>query len=212
MKNILVIGAHFDDAELGAGGAMKKWSSEGKKVYKLTLTDNETNFKQYDINVKYEQTKNESQNASSLLGVIEIKDFTPLKCNELVYSKETMQRVEKIIIDLNIDTVVVHSSEDANMDHIEASKICVVASRHCKNVLFYKSNGYLSETGFLPNYFIDISKYIKFKKDALSCYSDANNRFNRLFESCLERNHFYGYSVGCEYVEAFKVLRMVEED
>ena len=44
MENILVIGAHYDDAELGAGGTMAKLVSQGKKVYKMTLTDNETHF------------------------------------------------------------------------------------------------------------------------------------------------------------------------
>ena len=32
--NILVIGAHYDDAELGAGGSMAKWVKEGNKVFK----------------------------------------------------------------------------------------------------------------------------------------------------------------------------------
>ena len=45
VENILVIGAHFDDAELGCGGIMTRFAHEGKKVYKLTLTDNVTDFK-----------------------------------------------------------------------------------------------------------------------------------------------------------------------
>jgi len=51
MKNVLIIGAHYDDAELGAGGTAAKLASEGKNVYKLTLTDNETNFCQMGIKV-----------------------------------------------------------------------------------------------------------------------------------------------------------------
>ena len=39
IKNILALGAHFDDIELGAGGSLAKFSKEGKKVYKLILTD-----------------------------------------------------------------------------------------------------------------------------------------------------------------------------
>lgn len=57
MKNILIIGAHFDDAELGAGGSAAKWVSQGKKVYKYTLTDNETIFPQRNIHVKFEDSK-----------------------------------------------------------------------------------------------------------------------------------------------------------
>lgn len=47
LKNVLIIGAHYDDAELGAGGTAAKLASEGKTVYKLTLTDNETDFCQW---------------------------------------------------------------------------------------------------------------------------------------------------------------------
>ena len=51
MENILIIGAHYDDAELGAGGTGAKFAAEGKKVYKITLTDNETNYTQMHIQV-----------------------------------------------------------------------------------------------------------------------------------------------------------------
>lgn len=51
MENVLIVGAHFDDAELGAGGTAAKLASEGKNVYKLTLTDNVTKFDAMNINV-----------------------------------------------------------------------------------------------------------------------------------------------------------------
>ena len=50
-KNVLIIGAHYDDAELGVGGTAAKLAIEGKTVYKLTLTDNETDFRQMGIKV-----------------------------------------------------------------------------------------------------------------------------------------------------------------
>ena len=33
-NNILIVGAHFDDSELGAGGTAAKLAAEGKNVYK----------------------------------------------------------------------------------------------------------------------------------------------------------------------------------
>ena len=52
MKNILIVGAHYDDAELGAGGTAAKLAAEGKNVYKLTLTDNVTRFSPMNMNVE----------------------------------------------------------------------------------------------------------------------------------------------------------------
>ena len=45
MKNILAIGAHFDDIELAVGGTLNFLSKKGRKVYKITLTDNVTKSK-----------------------------------------------------------------------------------------------------------------------------------------------------------------------
>ena len=54
MQNILIVGAHYDDAELGCGGTAAKLAAEGKNVYKLTLTNNVTKFSQMNIHVLYE--------------------------------------------------------------------------------------------------------------------------------------------------------------
>ena len=37
MENILLVGAHFDDIELGCGGTAARLVADGKKVYKLIL-------------------------------------------------------------------------------------------------------------------------------------------------------------------------------
>ena len=50
MQNVLMIGAHYDDTDLGAGGTAARLSAEGKNVYKLVLTDNyvkESKFNKY---------------------------------------------------------------------------------------------------------------------------------------------------------------------
>jgi len=75
MENILIVGAHFDDAELGAGGTAAKLAAEGKRVYKLTLTDNVTKFDAMNINVAYESSRVQSAKACKVLGVKEITDF-----------------------------------------------------------------------------------------------------------------------------------------
>ena len=37
--NVLAIGAHFDDVELGCGGTLAKWAREGCELFHLVLTD-----------------------------------------------------------------------------------------------------------------------------------------------------------------------------
>lgn len=209
MENILVIGAHFDDAELGAGGTAARLAAEGKKVYKLTLTDNATQFTQMGVTVDYDSSVRDSARAAAVIGMTEITDFVPEKCSCLYYSKEVMQKVEKVIFDLNIDTVFIHFGTDMNQDHVEASRICRTAARHCRNVLAYQGNGYILDRAYYPTYFVDISDYIDKKKEALAQYGAEHNRFDNLFGINIERNHIWGFANHVEYAEGFHILKMV---
>ncbi len=209
MERILIVGAHFDDAELGVGGAAARLSQEGKSVFKLTLTDNVTESTDLGIHVEYESSRKSSGRACGILGVTEIDDFKALPCTELEYTKEIMQKVEKYIIDLCIDTLFLHFGVDMNTDHIAASRICLTAGRHCRNILQFQSNGYVLENVYYPTVFFDISSVIERKVKALECYGVEHNRFNRLFESCIEKNHLWGFSNKCEYAEGFNVIKMV---
>ena len=211
MKNILIIGAHFDDAELGAGGSAAKWVGQGKKVYKYTLTDNETIFPQRNIHVKFEDSKRQSEQAAKTLGMVEIENTAPAPHGKLMFGQEQMQRVESIIFDYNIDTVIIHFNGDAHQDHVEACRICLAAARHCKNILQYQSNGYIMDNEFRPTFFVDITDFIEQKKKALACYGTEHNRMNRLFGTNLERNHLWGYANEVEYAEGFKVIKMIDE-
>ena len=211
MNNVLIVGAHFDDAELGAGGTAAKLVSQGKKVYKLTLTDNMTNFTHKGIVVDYESSRRQSLDACRELGVTEVTDFEPVECSTLVYNKEIMQRVEKVIYDLNIDTLITHFGTDMNQDHVETSRICVTAGRHCQRILLFQSNGYILDNVFYPTFFVDVSNTIEQKKKALSMYSSEHDRFNRLFEMNIERNHIWGYGNEVEYAEGFKLVKFLND-
>lgn len=211
MKNILIIGAHFDDAELGAGGSAAKWVSQGKKVYKYTLTDNETIFPQRNIHVKFEDSKRQSEQAAKTIGMVEIENTDPAPHGKLMFGQEQMQRVESIIFDYNIDTVIIHFNGDAHQDHVEACRICLAAARHCKNILQYQSNGYIMDNEFRPTFFVDITDFIEQKEKALACYGTEHNRMNRLFGTNLERNHLWGYANEVEYAEGFKVIKMIDD-
>lgn len=209
MENILIIGAHFDDAELGAGGTAAKLVRQGKKVYKYTLTDNETKFELRGVNVSYSDSKKQSAMAAKALGIVEIENDNPVPCSTLEYNKQIMQKVEGIIFEYNIDTVFIHFNGDMNQDHVEACKICLTAARHCTNILEYRSNGYIVDKEFHPTYFVDISDVIEQKKRALACYGEEHDRMSRLFATVLERNHIWGFGNEVEYAEGFRVIKMM---
>lgn len=210
MENILIVGAHFDDAELGVGGTAAKLASQGKKVYKYTLTDNETQFEQRKINICFSDSKIQSAAAAKTLGIVEIENVNPVPCSTLMYSKQIMQNLERIIYDYNIDTVFIHFDADMNQDHVEANRICLTAARHCRNILEYQSNGYILDKEFYPTYFVNTSDFIEQKKKALACYGSQHDRMSRLFASNIEKNHIWGYANEVEYAEGFRIIKMLE--
>ncbi len=99
-----------------------------------------------------------------------------------------------------------------NQDHIEASKLCLTAARHCKTILTYQSNLFVLNEPFSPTLFFDISGEIEQKVEALKCYSDDHNRFGSLFESNIKRNAIWGFSNKVEYAEGFQVIKILVED
>ena len=212
MDRILIIGAHYDDAELGAGGTAAKLSAEGKAVYKLTLTNNEVAESAFNRATKHTDSVQDSARACAILGVEEIS-FPQEPVCQLRYSTEIMQRVEQVILDYSIDTVFVHSEFDTNQDHCEAGKISKTAARHCSSILIYQSNLYVCEKPFYPTVFFDISGYIAQKRVALNQYGIEHQRFgaenDTLFANNIGRNKLWGYSNGVQYAEGFLPFKLL---
>ena len=73
----------------------------------------------------------------------------------------------------------------------------------------YHSNGYILQQQLNPTVFINISDYIQLKKNSLACYEGDHNRFNKLFDTVIERNHIWGYANKVDYVEGFLPLKML---
>lgn len=211
MNNILVVGAHFDDSELGAGGTMAKYAAMGRKVYKITLTDTEVYSDLMSLDIRTETGRMNSRNACKELGVTEL-EFPVAKYGNLEYSQEMMQKMEQLISDYAIDTCIFHFKEDYNTDHLAAHKICYTAARHCDNLLMYQSNPYIIGESFYPNIFIDISDYVEHKRRALACYEESHNRQGNLFETNVERNKIWGYGNHVKYAEGFVGIKLRLEE
>lgn len=203
----LIIGAHYDDAELGAAGTGAKLAAAGRAVYKITLTDNRTVSKHLSLDIRSDTSAAESRAACDILGVTEL-DFEPVPCCELIYSTPMMQRLEDVIFDLSIDTVFIHFEDDFNQDHVEASRLCRTAARHCKNIFAFQSNAYTLPSPYYPTVFSDISDFADVKMKALRCYENQHNRFDSLFDTTMSRNRVWGYAHKVDYAEAFVPIKM----
>ena len=208
--NILAIGAHHDDVELGAGGTLAKLAENGNHVFTLTLTNSETH---YDIKGIHRMAKTavaEAREAAKILGlsIIVAPDEFIQNVGGLSYQTTYMRWIEGLLNEKAIDTVFCHWAFDLNTDHIAASQLSITASRHIQRVLMFRSNWYQPKQPFNPCAFSDISTTIDKKQKALLAFtSEVNNRGLNWINSFIDYNRTAGFSIGTEYAETFEFVR-----
>lgn len=115
--DILAIGAHPDDVELGCGGTLAKLISEGKTVAIVDLTQGELGTRGTNIT-----RAEEAANASKILG---IADRVNLKMKDgfIVNSEAYQMEIVKMIRKYQPDIVFSNSIDDRHPDHAKASKL-----------------------------------------------------------------------------------------
>ena len=66
---------------------------------------------------------------------------------------------------------------------------------------------------FSPNFYNDVTKYIKFKKTSLNYYSDEMRTYPhpRSINSIIEKSKIRGSEIDCRNAETFMILRMINE-
>lgn len=115
--DVLAIGAHPDDVELGCGGTLAKMISEGKTVAILDLTQGELGTRG-----TAETRKQEAADAAAILGITERKNLG-LPDGFLENSREYQMAIVEIIRYYQPEIVFANAIEDRHPDHGKASKL-----------------------------------------------------------------------------------------
>jgi len=200
--NILAIGAHPDDIEIGCGGTLAKYASYGHNIYLLIAT-NGTAGDNGDIR------KKEQHRSADILNAKEVfwGGYTD---TELEVNKEAIIKVEAVIKKVKPDSIFVNFPDDTHQDHRHIAAITNSATRYIRNVLFYEAP---TTQNFQPNVFVDIGEdFLKTKTELLKAHKSQINRTNISGVSILEvaqsTAHFRGVQARVAYAEAFQSLRL----
>ena len=209
--NILSIGAHWDDIELGCGLTLKKLKEKGHNIFSIVVCSSQYG-KNEDEGMKESEALKYGLNSFHLIGANYIS--TPKEPNsKLTYNKQIMQTLEEIANKNKIDTVFTHWFGDINTDHKTTWEISRTAFRNVKNFLMFQSNSYSDNVNiFKPNLFFSFNQeqYI-FKEKLLSQYvSEWTRRENRWKREIFERERYWGHISGNDYAEGFQVGKVVD--
>lgn len=204
-NNILILAPHTDDGELGLGATVNKLTSAGKKVtYVAFSTAEESVPEGYPKDI----LKTEVRNATAVLGVkpenLIIYSYQVRKLNYV--RQEILEDLIRIRKANNFDLVFIPSLHDIHQDH---TTIANEGLRAFKNTTILGYELIWNNLTFNTQCFVKLEKEnIEKKIEALKEYHSQGKRdyLSDDFIRSLARSR--GVQVGCEYAEAFEVVRL----
>ncbi len=214
MLDYLVIAAHPDDAELGAGGTIALLQAEGAKVGILDLTDGEPT-----PHGDLETRRRETEAASAVLG-IKWRQNLGLPNRSLQADLESRHKLAAVLRQVRPRVLLAPYWDDGHPDHVAASALVDAArfwskltktdlpgSPHHPERIFYYFSVHL-RIHPRPAFIVDISAHIETKMKALACYHSQLIQGRpttppTLLDSLRAQARYWGWAAGCAYGEPF---------
>ncbi|MEM2145949.1 MAG: PIG-L family deacetylase [Candidatus Jordarchaeaceae archaeon] len=210
---VAVISAHPDDETLGAGGTLVRHKEIGDEIHACIVTKGYTpDWSEEEI----EEARKQAENALEILGAssVHFLGFPTVKLN-VVPGKELHDKIKDFIESINPDIIYAPFYGDLNSDHQIVARTVAIAARPVPNnrrtILYFET---LSSTewgrmfqkmNFIPNIYVDISKTIEKKIEAVRCYRLELKEYPhpRSIEGIKTLARFRGMESGLDMAEAF---------
>lgn len=199
--NILAIGAHPDDVELGCGGLLLKAARQGNNISMYSLTRGA-------VSGDPKQRSQELMRSAKFIGAknLWIDDFEDTKLNA---SEALINHIEYFINKSDPDLILTHSSGDAHHDHRAIALATVEAGRYNSNILSYEIP--LTKQ-FNPQVFYDISDVVNEKVELIDIFWSQQTKLylkaNAIKGLAEYRALQSRLNSSVKYVEAFEVLKL----
>lgn len=207
--NVLAIGAHYDDIELGCGGTLAKHVSKGDNVFAYVATTSGFSNHQNILIRSDDVATQEGERAMDILGVKLIKGN--FKTLEVEFTDELNKEIIKIIEEEKIELVYSHWMGDIHHDHQAVAKASLHSCRHIPRQLLYRSNWYHSNFEFKGNFYIDISAFWDKKKSSIEAHKSEMLRTEKKWiEFQYNEAINAGQKIGVDKAEVFEVLKWLE--
>ena len=202
--NILAVGAHPDDIEIGCGGTLLKYAQKGHNIYLLVLTPG-------DVGGDPEVRKKEQENSARSMGAKEVF-WGGFKDTHLSEERPLIDTMEEIIKKVLPQVVFVNHISDIHQDHRITAAACLSATRYIKEVLYYEVP---TTQNFQPEIYVDIGNVLDKKLELLKIHNSQVNRTRveglTILESAQSCATFRGYQGRVKYAEAFQGVRILRE-
>jgi LmbE family N-acetylglucosaminyl deacetylase len=205
--NVLAIGAHFDDVELGCGGALAKHKAAGDDVFVYVATDSgysgpdNAEIRSNDVALR------EGEEAIKRLAANELICGT-FKTLHVEFVDSLSIEILRLVEQKKIDIVYTHWVGDVHHDHQALAKASLHACRHVPRLLMYRSNWYHSAMDFHGAFYVDISEFWDIKEWAIRAHESEMQRTHERWISFFRREaESAGQRIGVQLAETFEVVK-----
>jgi LmbE family N-acetylglucosaminyl deacetylase len=199
MINILAIGAHPDDIELGVGGTLVRHAERGDRVTMLVLTRGELGIHDDASRSGEQQRATEALGANLLWG--------GFRDGAVPSGAETITVIDDAIRRTEASLVYTHAPDDTHQDHRSASIASLAAARRVSTVLYYETP---STQHFQPTLFVDVEDALAQKIELLRTHLSQVLRDGPLdLEAVVAQARFRGSQSRVRHAEAFETARFV---
>lgn len=198
LTNVLAIGGHPDDVELGCGATMLAHRAMGHRTAMLVMTAGEQS------RAGSEPRRREQEAAARSLGA-ELFWGGFVDC-EVPGDRRAIDRIEETIAAVHPDLLYVHAPDDAHQDHRIVSSAAISAGRRQCRILFYATPSTLR---FEPTVFVDVERYLGGKLTALSCHESQVKMDSILLDAVAASARHWGAMARIGVAEAFVPVRFV---
>lgn len=222
-RNVVVISAHPDDETLGAGGTLLKHKSNKDEIYWIIVTAISTD-NGFSLD-RVESRKKEIETVTKAFGFNKVFQLNyPTMSLSSSSLKSLIPEISNIFKEIEPEVIYTVNRSDAHSDHrfvFEAVAACTKSFRYpyIKQVLMYECISEtefapsLNERVFIPNYYVDITGFLKEKIQILQIFESelGIHPFPRNFKNVEALSLFRGASVGVEHAEAFQIIKFIDK-
>lgn len=197
--NVLAVGAHPDDVELGCGGALVQHVARGDTVTVLVMTKGQRGT--FDGGSRADE---QEQAAASLVASLRWGGFED---GAVDGGADGVTVIDQVIAESGAQLVYTHAPDDTHQDHRATSLASLGAARRVPTVLYYETP---STQAFQPTIFIDIDVTLEAKLGLLRLHLSQVLREGPVNLSAIAAQaRFRGSQTRVRHAEAFVPARFV---
>lgn len=229
--DLLAIGVHPDDVELGCSGTILNEIRNGRKVGILDLTQGELGTRG-TIETRYQ----EAANAAMILGVA-VRENMKLRDGFFENNEDSKRQLITVIRKYQPDIIIGNVTHDRHPDHGRAGELIREAAflSGLSKIETRDENGqlqqkwrpayvfqYIQDNYYEPDFVVDISEVFEKRMESIKAYTtqfhsgkqDSNEPETyistpQFLESIIGRAQQFGKRIGVKYAEGFLSEKMI---